>query len=340
MKITKKQLSKLIETFVVGPKGGAIDMGHHALKRSSHNLDSLLNSYADKIINHPLIQKRGYAEKLNPLLYSDNIKNKVSGFMLAKSLKIISKQEHDEIKKIVRDMKRLESAEDLKKNPPQGLAIGYPGKKVYRTEEGEMTDKKYAVAHAQRDDPRFESRLSQRIREIIPDLKTFVIGLYRNYGDPTVADFELINFIISQVTNMVNQRYGKIYSLGNISPAIKKILKNDFGIDELVSSMSSMREEYAEFLDLTDLSHDLDEILNEIYEDTPVADVLDELKTLGYDETFYKESFQDLNDNYVKADFDPNTYQEIMEYYIYDRINHEDHVNEIGISDGIIYRMR
>ena len=340
MKLTRKKLKQLIETFIAGPEGRAIDMGHYALKRSSHNLETLLDTYAEKIINHQTTIKYDYSEKFKQLFSTNNVKDKLSAFMIAKTLKIISNDEHNEIKKIVKDIKRLESAKDLKKNPPKGMAIGYPGKKVYRSEEGTMTDKKYAADHAQRDDPSFDARLSQRIREMIPDFEVFIDGVYQNYGDPAVYDTDLINYIVRTVTKMIEQRYGKIYTSGNILPTIEKILYSDFNIKDIVLEMSGKREEYGEFLDLTDLPHDLDEILSEIYEDTPVDDVLKQLKDIGYDENFYKESFQAPDGNYLKADFDPDTYQEMMIYYIHDRLSHEDHINEIGASDGILYRMR
>ena len=54
MKITRKQLNKLIETFIVGPAGKAVDM-------NSLNLDDYLDAafepYVQKIINHPLLNK-------------------------------------------------------------------------------------------------------------------------------------------------------------------------------------------------------------------------------------------------------------------------------------------
>ena len=338
MKLTRKQLKKLIETFVVGPSGRAVDMSPTKLDA---NLDAAFEPYIQKIINHPLVQSRGYAEKLKPLLDSDNIKNKMSAFMMAKSLKIISKAEHDEIREIVGDIKLLDAAKDLRKNPPQDVSIGFPGKKVYRSDPGQKTGKKYAVYQAQRDDPNFEQRLSQRIREIIPDLKTFVEGIYRNYGDPTIADFELIQQVTKAVTQMIKQKYGKIYSAGSIymDPTIKKILKDDFGINELVYNMSSMREEYAQHLDNTDLNQVVHDILDNIIDDTPVDDVLKELKSQGFDENFYKEAFQDLQGNYVIPGFDPNSYQEIMEYYVHDYLSYEDFQGILGISDGVIYRM-
>ena len=339
MKITKKQLNKLIETFIVGSAGRAVDMSPINLDA---NLDAAFEPYVQKIMNHPLVQGSGYSEKLKPLLDSDNIKNKMSAFMMAKSLRVISKAEYDEIRGVVGDIKLLDVAKDLKKNPPQDVSIGFPGKKVYRSDPGQKTGKKYAVYQAQRDDPNFEQRLSQRIREIVPNLKTFIEGIYRNYGDPTVADFELIDQAARAITQMIKQKYGKIYSAGSIymNPTIRQILKDDFGINELVSNMSAKREEYAEYLDSTDLDEAVYDILVQITNDTPVDDVLKELKSRGFDENFYKEAFQDLQGNYVMPGFDPNSYQEIMEYYVHDYLTYEDFVGILGISDGVIYRMR
>ena len=67
MKLTRKELKRLIETFIVGPEGRAIDMGHYALKRSSHNLESLLDPYSEKIINNPKVIKLGFGEKFKTL---------------------------------------------------------------------------------------------------------------------------------------------------------------------------------------------------------------------------------------------------------------------------------
>jgi hypothetical protein len=335
MKITRKQLKRLIETFIVGPEGRAINMGQHSLKRSSHNLESLLDPYSEKIINHPRVIKSGFKEKFKTLLNTGNIKDKLSAFMLAKSLSIISNDEHNEIKKIVSDMKRLESAEDLKKNPPKDMAIGYPGKKVYHTEEGDMTDKKYSVYHAQRDDPNFEQTLSQRIREMIPDLERFAKGIYDSYLDPTVYDHELIEEIVKTVSEMVKQKYGKIYSSGFILPTVEKILY-ELGVKELVFNMSGKREEYAEYLDRTDLGMKIDSILEDVYDDVTVDSIIQKLKNAGYDEIFFKEAFEDPQGNLLFPQFNIEDYNEIMIYYLIDRINSS--VDDIGFDGEVIYR--
>ena len=60
-------------------------------------------------------------------------------------------------------------------------------------------------------------------------------------------------------------------------------------------------------------------------------------KIKGYDENFYEEAFQDIEGNYIVPDFDPSTYEDIMEYYVYDYLTYEDFSDMLGISDGVIY---
>ena len=44
-----------------------------------------------------------------------------------------------------------------------------------------------------------------------------------------------------------------------------------------------------------------------------------------------------MEGNYVMPDFDPSTYENIMEYYVYDYLTYEDFSDMLGISDGVIY---
>ena len=138
---------------------------------------------------------------------------------------------------------------------------------------------------------------------------------------------------------MVKQKYGKIYSVGFILPTVEKILLDEFGLKELVFEMSSKRKEIADYLENTDLPIALGDIFDSIYDDTPVEDVLKQLKDMGYDEKFYEESFQDLEGNYLLPNFDPSSYETMMEYYVHDLLNYEDYHDQLGISDGVIYRM-
>ena len=333
MKITRKELKKLIETFIGGPKGGIADM--ESIKNTP-DLFALLEPYQEKVMNDPKVIKLGYAEKFKQLLNTNKLKDKLFAFMLARQERIISKEDHDAVKKIINDIKLLDSAKDLKKNPPKGMSIGYPG--FYRSEEGMITNRDYAVQRAQQDDPKFDERLSQRIKEMIPDFKVFIKAVYEYSGDPTIYDYDLITEVVNEVTKMIKQRYGKIYTSGNILPTIKKILYKDFNIEEIVSAMSGKREEYSEYLDRTDLGMKIDSILEDVYDDVTVDSIIQKLKDSGYDETFFKESFEDPQGNLLFPQFDIKDYNEIMIYFLIDRITYS--VDDVGFDGEVIYRMR
>ena len=114
-------------------------------------------------------------------------------------------------------------------------------------------------------------------------------------------------------------------------------------VKQLYTYLAPYRErvsfEIADYLENTDLPIALGDIFDSIYDDTPVEDVLKQLKDMGYDEKFYEESFQDLEGNYLLPNFDPSSYETMMEYYVHDLLNYEDYHDQLGISDGVIYRM-
>ena len=66
-------------------------------------------------------------------------------------------------------------------------------------------------------------------------------------------DSAIINEVIFEVTSALDQKYGKIYSKGDIQHVVEKILFDKFNLKDIVINMTGGLEEYAEYLDNTDL---------------------------------------------------------------------------------------
>ena len=332
MKITRKELKQLIETFIGGKSKRSYAVADMSTIGSQSGFDKNLEPFKEEVLNHEKFKDPKYSglkSKFETLLYAPDIKHVGSAFLSAKALQLISEDDYGKVRKIISDINLLKTARLINK-PYEGPP--------YKSVKGTSTDELYAIRQAQRDDPNFEIRLSQRIGEIMSDPVVFVKKIFKSFNDLLTPDSMIIDEVITEVIIGLQQKYGKIYSMGDIQPDVKKILFDEFNLKDIVFDITGGLEEYAEYLDLTDLGSAIDEILSGLYDDTPIKSVLKELKSQGYDETFFNESFQDMSGQYLMPNFDLNAYLDVMEYYLLDRIR-TFHTNELGFDDQVIYNL-
>jgi len=181
MKLTRKELKQLIETFIGGKSKRSSAVADMSTIGSHPDLDeNLLKPFKEKVLNHEKFkdpEEKEFNEELKykfeTLLNMPDKKFVLSGFHNAKILQLLSKDDYNKVRKIISDYNLLKTARTINK-PYEGAP--------YKSVKGTSTDERYAIRQAQRDDPNFETRLSQRIGEIMGDPVAFVKKIFKSFG--------------------------------------------------------------------------------------------------------------------------------------------------------------
>ena len=363
MKITKKQLKQLIETFI-GRKGGAPynikpdrmylrNPESEDLTPSKEDLMQQLKIYREKALNHPKFEEPQYQAlkpKLEMLFQDTSDKGLASPFMIASGFGVLSDEEHKEVKKIVNDIKFLRKAKEIK-GPEFGAGR-------YKSDPGSTVGPSYASYKAQRDDPGFEARLEKRVKEIVGDPLTFYLEAYNNNAvDVHQGKDQAVNGIAMYVIKKLAKKYpiyrhaqravslpggtkrgleADYFEPEDTYKIVKRILSDNFKMDQIADQQHGLMEEYAEYLDLTDLAYTIDSMLLDVHEDTHVDDFVNKVKDRGYDEQFFEDSFTSQEGKMLLPQFKPQEYNRIMKYFIEDRITRSG--DDVFLDGDIIYR--
>ena len=102
----------------------------------------------------------------------------------------------------------------------------------------------------------------------------------------------------------------------DIYKIVKRILLDDLNMKQIADDQHSLMEEYAEYLDTTDLADTVAGMLLDVHDDMHINDFFKKLKAKGYDEQFFEETFTSPEGKMLFPQFDPKEYDRVMKYFI------------------------
>ena len=178
MKLTRRKLNIIIETFIAGPEG-VVDLNDFRsdVIGQGNLAQQEVKKIAEKVLNHHSLAM--YKEKLKDMLLGGDISFITSGLTLAHSLGAMEEKDWDrflELKKVLKYMEKVNQDMSGAKNSIQGM----------------QTSDAYAKLKQAHEDQNFENRLKSIVGVYIDNVYDYASNMLSYLEDPYDFDVDVL----------------------------------------------------------------------------------------------------------------------------------------------------